>query len=304
MSRSVRKRVRVVCDQTAGGIVFQTRANRREPKPLFSVAGGKLELVDAVIRLPAGSGAELPESLLQMAGGTVALRRCSVVDAAQVRPNATLFQATQPNSHVFATDSLLSGPGVVFEGSENLMFAAHNVGIVAGESLTRGRPNALLSHATVRTGSDILDAGAVPSGRLWIEQSVLAPTRSVVTASDAAVLRSIDWYGFENVFATGTTTSRRGTTDGAPLTPKSWSALWPGGRIGRTRTMAVGPIGVGKALQELQPNDFKPSQPVGSITESGGRSIGVDVATLGPEVGETKPKANRPSMRPKTVLPF
>lgn len=299
------KRVRVVCDPDSEGITLRLRTSRRDSKPGFVVSGGKLEIVNAAISLPPQSGNDLPEELIQLNGGTVALRKCRLVDAASNRDSAALIRATEVGSNAILTDSLLAGPGAIVDGGKSISLIADNVAMVAGETVSRGNGATYLSHCSVRTAGEILSAGDSPNSLFWAEKSVLSPARAVVVAADAAVLRSIDWYGLENVFASGSIATRRGQVDGPVLTAKSWDSLWPVGRTARLRSSAVGPLGLGKPLQELKPADFElPSQSAASKATSDGTSPGIRVASIGPKWKKADAGPKRPSRPPSTILPF
>lgn len=296
------KRVRVVCDQSQGGITFRMKTNKRSAAPCFSIAGGELELVNVVFELPAQTGTALPSAIVELAGGTVALRGSRFVDAAADRPLTTVFRGTKTGSRVIATDSLVAGPGAIVDalGADGIELTAHNSALFSGGCIARGASSTFLSQCSARSGRDILEANAASSVRFWADQSILSPTRALVSAENAAVLRAVEWYGFENAIAAGGVTTVRGQTTGPTISASAWNSTWGPAHVGRPRVGAVGSLGVGKPFSELSRADFSVDTALDALREtSSGQPPGVDASKVAPTISSPGASPSETPGKPK-----
>lgn len=309
------------------------------PAALFRVEAGRLDLVNARLRIPSSESSSHPLRLLQVIGGSFALRRCVLhgqfgAGAREVPTVEWLPSDQDPAQFGLIQDSLVAGRSLVVgaelhgqllelrnsiavSGADALRLVAANPDRVATLHLSRTTLSA--AGACVRIEPP---AEPTPSGRLqvFVGESVYFPPVVDSTAPILLLQQSygdrtpqIDWWEQDNAVSDRITRFR--VADPARTDPQGFAAAWlRGWGLHHVENVLSGPLSVIPTARQVdlpkaQPADFRLSDKSAAATaRSDGGPLGADVDSVGPRElradSGTKPTPAPTTPRPRNKVDF
>ena len=210
------KRVQIVFEQAEGVPLvlqpgYKTEPNATSPAAWFSVEDGQLTLRNGTFRMSSHKTRSYPERFLQLTGGLAAVRQCRVegVDAAwpiidtlpsgghappQLLIDKSLIAGVKSLVRVGAAESLIELRGSVLSSSMGFV-----VTLDAGSAGSQCSLNGSTVSAA-KSVYQVLPIGAGEPVQLFSRATVFQGGGVLSLETDAS---SVEWWGFENAFATG-----------------------------------------------------------------------------------------------------
>ena len=267
------KRVQIVFEQGEGTPLvlqpgYKTEPNAANPPAWFSVEDGQLTLTNGAFRMVVSKTRTYPDRFLQMTGGLAAIRRCRVegIDAAWPIIDTLPSQGHAPPQLLVDQSLIVGTKSIVRVGTEesvievrgSILFSSVGVAVTL-DAGAAGSQCSLLS-STVSAGKSVYQVQPVGAGgpvQLFSYSTVFQGGGVMSLETDAS---SIQWWGFENAYASGLKTFliTRGVTKAQDFA-SDWAQGWGAGHellpvYGTNSTLLPTPS---STLSEVSPESFQ-----------------------------------------------
>lgn len=307
------KSLRIEFDTGNDPLVIEPRtlAGVDRPDALFRVEGGRLDLVNARLRIPPSESSSYPLRLLHVVDGSFAVRRCVLLGqfgaAAQDVPTIEWEGGDDPSRFGVIEDSLVAGQSQAIGGRlQGQLLEVSNSVVVSGSDALRFVVAPGKVAGTVHLSRTTLSAAAAffrfeppadgPAGRLqvFVDESVYGPP--VSESNDLALLlqqahgdrtAALDWW--ETRTAVSDRIQRFRVADDARNAKQdvndAWVRGWGPDHINET---VSGPFSVILAARQIdltkpQPADFElDSKSAAATAAADGGPLGARIRSVGP----------------------
>ncbi len=310
------KRVQIVFEQAEGTPLvlqpgYKTEPNAANPPAWFSVEDGQLTLTNGAFRMVASKTRTYPDRFLQMTGGLAAIRRCRVegIDSAWPIIDTLPSQGHAPPQLLVDQSLIVGTKSIVRVGTEesvievrgSILFSSAGVAVTL-DAGAAGSQCSLLS-STVSAGKSVYQVQPVGAGgpvQLFSQATVFQGGGVMSLETDAS---SIQWWGFENAYASGMKTFliTRGVTKTQDFS-SDWVQGWGAGHellpvFGTNSTLLPTPS---STLSDVSPESFLlHADCTAALAGPTGQGLGAHLSQVGPSTispasgvgpGKTPPK--------------
>jgi len=327
------KSLRLEFDSGNEPVTFEpaTRAGIDRPQALFRVENGRLDLVNARLRIPSSETSSYPLRLLQVVDGSFVVRRCILLGqfgaGSQDVPTIEWDGGGDPSRFGLIEDSLIAGRTQAIGGRiQGQLLEINNSIAVSGGDVLRFVTAASDKTGTVHISRSTLSAAAAffrieppadgPAGPLqvFVDDSIYGPP--TVESNGLALLvqqargdqtAPLDWW--ESRTAISDRIQRFRVADDSRTTPQAMDEIWlRGWGPDHINNTVSGPLSVILAVPDIdlakpRPTDFQlDSRSLAATAAADGGPLGARIESVGPAQIATAGPAGSAAPVPKSPV--